>query len=117
MFSSFPALRLPDLTTSFGDDDVHLTPEGLSIQSKEPLPVSREGFKEVRVRCGLAESGAKMLKENSGGSEGTERTTESVEERQRAKLDAQKDEIIGLRKGKDEYERKYQEAQERIAEL
>jgi len=121
MFRSLPALRLPDLTTLFGDDDMHLTPEeGLSIQSKEPLPVSREGFEEVKARWGLAESVAERLGRNVGGSEGVgmrRRATESVEERQQAKLDAQQDEIIKLRVRGDKYKRKYEEAQERIAEL
>jgi len=97
-----------------------LTPEGLSIQSKEPLPVSREGFEEVKARWGLAESVTERLGRNVGGSEGVgirRRATESVEESQQAKLDAQKDEIIKLRVRGDRCQRKYEEAQERIAEL
>jgi len=120
MFRSFTSLRLPDLSTLFGDDDMHLTPEGLSIQSKEPLPVLREGFEEGGTRWRATESVAERLRTKIGGSEGVEmrwRAIETVEERQKAKLDAQKDEILKLRARKDRYERKYEEARERIAEL
>jgi len=75
---------------------MHLPPEELLVQTKEPLPVSREGFEEGAAQW---------------------RTTETVAERQKARIDNQRDEIYKLRVRKERYEQKYKEAKERIAEL
>ena len=100
MFGFPKIFHLPYLPTPFGNNNMHLSLEELSIGSQEPLPVSEEG-------------GAVEPEEV----EGLERTTKSLEERQKVRIDAQKTEIIRLKGWKERYTRKYRGVKERVAEL
>ena len=86
--------------TPFSDGDMHLSLEELSIRAQEPLPVSKEG----RVV-------------GSEGVEGQRGATKSLEERQKAKIDAQKAEIFSLKGWKERYTKKYRGVKGRVAEL
>ena len=99
-FDFLPTFHLPHFNTPPDHSDMHLPLGESSIRSQEPLPGSKEGR-------AIGSEEVKGLRE----------TTEDLVERQRAKLDAQRDEIIRLRSWKERYAKKYREAKERIAEL
>ena len=88
------------LPTPFSDSDMHLSLEGLSIGSQEPVPASKEG----RV----------VESEEVKGPRGA---TMSLEERQKVKIDAQKAEIFTLKGWKERSTRKYRGVKARVAEL
>lgn len=93
--------RLPHLNLPLSNSGMHLSPEELSIGSQGPLQALTAGgmveSKEVRVSRW--------------------RTTENQEERQKAKIDSQKVEILKLKGLREWYTKKYKRAKGRIAEL
>ena len=82
------------------DSKMHLPLEGLSIQPQEALHVSKEGraveSEEVK---------------------GQQEAAESLEERQKVKIDAQKAEIFKLKGVREWYAKKYKGVKKRVAEL
>ena len=98
-FSFLPTFHLPCFNTLFSDSDMQLSPEESSTGSQEPHSVPGEGM---------------------AGSEKVESQWEAAkdaEERQKAKIDAQKTEILRLRTWKERYTKKYAGAKEKTAKL
>ena len=100
LFDFPPTIHLPHFNTPFNRSGMHLSAEESPIRSRETLPAS----KEARVV------------ESEEAKEGRWKT-DDLAERQKAKIDAQRDEIIRLRSWKEKYAKKYREAKERIIEL
>jgi len=100
MFDFLHGFHPPHFNTSFDYSDMHLSLEEPSIQPRAVLQDSREGrvirSEEIRERRGA---------------------TDDLVERQKAKIDAQRVEVLRLRDWKERYTEKYREAKERIAEL
>ena len=98
MFGFFFTFHLPYLTTPFSDSAMQLSLEELSI-SREPLPQSGErtfGREEAEEPRGVMRD---------------------REERRKANVNAQRVEVLRLRRQKDEYAKKYRGAKGRIVEL
>ena len=96
MFSFLSAFHLPCFGTPFSNSNMQLFPEELSI-SRESLPVPEGRIADEAM--------------------GLWRATGDLEERQKAKIDAQRVDILRLRKRKEEYAKEYRWAKERTVEL
>ena len=100
-FSFLPTFHLPCFSALFSNCDMQLSLEELPIGSQEPHPVSKE----------------ERMAESEEAKNQWEAAKDAEERQLKAKISAQKAEILKLRTWKEKYTKKYAGAKERTAKL